>query len=204
MEIENCTVVGHVVNGMEVLEKLGNVLVDGNDTPLANEEVVITRCGELEFRKKNKKVKESSRISAEEPTNNTDSSKTAEDRGNDKGPDEVKREERRRNDKRHSRNTREYRHEHSRHKDRSAGDPRYEEPASRKYEARQEEYNRRSYERQRYNDARERGYNSGRYEWPRDRFDERSEASSHQPEIILKGRGAMKYMEKKLEHGRLR
>lgn len=55
-----CTVFGHVVRGMDVLQKLREVAVDDDDRPLAGEQVVITRCGELEFKSKKKRKEEQS------------------------------------------------------------------------------------------------------------------------------------------------
>ncbi|KAA8900770.1 hypothetical protein TRICI_006149 [Trichomonascus ciferrii] len=42
---------------MEMIDDLQNVIVDENDSPVQGEEVVITRCGQLEFKKKPKKEK---------------------------------------------------------------------------------------------------------------------------------------------------
>lgn len=52
---DKCTVIGKVLIGMDVIDDLQGVIVDDSDTPLHGEDVMITRCGQLEFRQKNKK-----------------------------------------------------------------------------------------------------------------------------------------------------
>jgi hypothetical protein len=42
---------------MEVIDDLQDVIVDENDSPVQGEEVIITRCGQLEFKKKPKTEK---------------------------------------------------------------------------------------------------------------------------------------------------
>lgn len=45
---------------MEVVDDLQNVIVDEHDSPVQGEEVTITRCGQLEFRKKKPKTEKTS------------------------------------------------------------------------------------------------------------------------------------------------
>lgn len=50
-----CTVFGKVVQGIEVLKELEKVSVNDSFSPLEDDNVVITRCGEMEFKRKKKK-----------------------------------------------------------------------------------------------------------------------------------------------------
>lgn len=68
-----CTVFGHVVKGFEILEQLENVVVDENDKPITEDKIIISRCGELEFRPK-KKRKPSSQTTLEETPFNPNTS----------------------------------------------------------------------------------------------------------------------------------
>uniref|UniRef100_A0A060T7B3 Peptidyl-prolyl cis-trans isomerase n=1 Tax=Blastobotrys adeninivorans TaxID=409370 RepID=A0A060T7B3_BLAAD len=51
---KSTTVIGRVVSGYDVVEQLQYVIVDYDDHPLQREEVIITRCGQLEARRKAK------------------------------------------------------------------------------------------------------------------------------------------------------
>lgn len=233
---------------MDVIDKLRDVIVDENDTPIANEEVVITRCGELEFKKSKKKVKpdavESENKSKEEfhqdqqeieskrdpethknqpedkprkqqatktddeipvaslPTKPESSSHRNEDRRRDGSRE-------RRNDRSYDKGSRRYEGSSSRyHESRSSRN--YEERSSHNYEERSS----RNYDSRSRNDK---PYNSRRYDTDnrssnyRDydrseggRWDRMTDERRLEPEVILKGRGTMKYMEKKRkEPGRL-
>lgn len=63
-----CTVFGRVVKGFEVLDQLENVAVDENDKPIPQDQIFITRCGELEFKPKKKLKKSPSFNNTDEKT----------------------------------------------------------------------------------------------------------------------------------------
>lgn len=85
--IDDYTAIGKIVHGFEILESLKDVIVDDNDHPVEGEDVVITRGGELELKKSNRKKTSAQQVQVTDSSEKTYS--TEENFSNNKKPSQA-------------------------------------------------------------------------------------------------------------------